>query len=155
MAKTQVSFIGGTPAPAGDFPGEYFVPNYINSWLEFAGQRYQVINNFADRVTTGTETMYTVPQNATLYITSAFVTTVGLTAAQQCSANINIIQPGSADPQFFLAFVYGHADSPSSLTNNFTMPIRVTAGSTIQFTAGISNARVAGAFTGFLVYATA
>ena len=113
---------------------------YDLTWMEWAAQtQKQVVQQGGSNVN-GTYTLYTVPSNATLYITSAFINAVG------ADSTTNYIRKGgsAAGENLILQAQAG------SNAISFTMPLRFPPSSIIQF--NVSGGHTSAGISGFLVY---
>lgn len=139
MAKTQVKFIGGKPAPAGDYPENFFVPNFINSWLEYASQKYEQIFKGGSQSGTGLSVVYTVPAGSVFFW-------VGYSASYNNNIEFGTVQ-GTAPAQITFTNVQD--------TATFGMYFKLPAGSQIAVggagAGNIANLKI----WGFLVPASA
>lgn len=149
MVKTKVSFIGGKPAPAGDFPSEFFVPQFINSWLEYAGQKFTQVLKTASQTGAGTTNLYTVPSGHFFFLTSwnwRFIAIGGT---------------GLRTGGFFVAGSYdlhqAGVTTETTATNgsvSLPMPIKISEGQTLSITCSADSTHSVN-IQGFLVPAAA
>lgn len=121
--------------------------DFVKSWLEWAAQnRLQIFRDASSR--SSTTTIFTVPKNETLFITSCFIDNIfNGSAVSGINASLNI--PGEDNTLLGTAIRLGVA-SHTFMALSLPMPVKVESGGTVRITSG-SNNRVSGGFHGFVV----
>jgi len=124
---------------------------YSQTWLEFAAQKYQQILERASS-TSAAVTIYSVPANSTLFITSANLAWAADTSGTFASGIIKIVS-GSSSAQIILDChgLSGSGFLSLSVSGSYPMPLKVSSGTTIELTGGSVGSASRGSIQGFLV----
>lgn len=112
---------------------------FVRSWIEWTSEnRQQII-----RTAFSPGTLFTVPDNNTLWITSAYVSANNSTVGDQ-AVTLSITN----NFQILRMRIQNTADS-NSLSSSFPMPIKVEEGQVIALSSNATNSTAG--FTGFIV----
>lgn len=125
--------------------------NYSQSYLEWALKNRPSI--FKDAiVTSGTSTIYTVPQGYVLYITSAYLTSINRSAVATQPISISI--PAGDILQMLISLAPAAPPFPfQTVTAAFPFPIRIPAGTVITLTGNATvDSLTTGGIIGFLEF---
>ena len=123
---------------------------FIQSWTEFAAQNFDQVIRSAQRGTAGNQVLFAVPENNTLFITSAWCSMIAHTIGGGTSTGGILIPNGV----FLVGVVLtGTSAGLNSNSNslNLTMPVKIESGGLVQINNPDTFKRTAAGFTGFLV----
>lgn len=123
---------------------------FIKSWVEWASDNEELILKSRNRIASGDTTLYTVPENKTLYITNAYCSISCNSGAPSFRKVIIFIDSlNGENAQIITSYIYGGGTNNTNQLS-YSMPIKVESGSIIVLDTG-SNSSVSGGFVGFLV----
>jgi len=112
---------------------------FVRTWVEWASEnRQQII-----RTAVAPSNLFTVPDNNTLWITSAYV------SANNSSVGDDAVSLGINNNFEILRMRSLAGGSNNSLSNSFPMPLKVEEGLTISLSSNATNTTAG--FTGFIV----
>lgn len=137
VEKTKPIYTGGGLKPP------VYMPTYYE-WLSVKGEQVNIVKSTAG-------TMFTVPLNSTLFITSAH-----LTAMETANASTHGIVGIAVEEKFIITVgvdhITGQHGGAGNQIINFSIPLKVMAGTVIELSElGITTPLMRSGFTGFLV----
>jgi len=124
---------------------------FVRSWLEWSADNREHIHRLVGG--TATQTLFTVPDNNTFFITSATLSAINTSTVQSTAPILRI--GGSSNTGVLITFnlppqIVG-ADFPHGrVSKDFTFPLKIEAGQIIQSVAATGNSYQA-SIIGFLV----
>jgi len=121
-------------------PREYWPT--VSEWVSDGKAEQIIINNSASG---GTYSMYEVPANFTLFITSA-----SLTQSSTGGAEVKMFIGEDSGLRNFLACRLAQAGE-NAVSNSFPMPLRVNSGENVRIRASGAGNTAFGTFQGFLL----
>ena len=116
-------------------------------WLATRGT--QLTRHTSAPVSGGLETIYTVPEDVTLFITSAFLCAAGDTAAPGIAEGNMIHTSGDIEQSFLSVIIHTHDGNSNS--NSYPIPLRFESGTVIIVDSTENTLELVGGFTGFTV----
>lgn len=121
---------------------------FVKSWVEWAADNFKQIIESQTRTSAGTSTILTVPDNKTIFITSAWISIVSI-ASVGAAAGQGVIEVGGSA---ILGTEGWNANLNTNSTNlDFSMPIKVEAKQLITFRTNLAEIKGVGGIVGFQI----
>lgn len=122
---------------------------FLTTWLDFASQNFERSSHSV----AGLATIFTVPENKTLYITTAWISWSSEATGATTNSNFAIVVQASAATNTILQSRKPAVNGiHGGLATPYPMPIKVESGQPVLLVGGLSAAdAVTSGFTGFLI----
>lgn len=117
--------------------------DFLPDEKEFRARRETIVTQQAQDAQIGTTTVFTVPENSTLFITHASVSTIN-----DAASNEQMSLSGGGD--LFICSWQVQAGNVVNMSYSFTMPVRAEAGRVISFNHSQASIRTSVLIIGWL-----
>jgi len=119
---------------------------FVKTWLEWSSDKWELISRETSRTTGGTTTFFTVPENKTLYITSAWISGQGTSVGTVVNFRLN-----TSTSVGTLLRIFTNQLASQGYAIPYPLPVKLESGQTVSFSISIGQGTAGAGFHGFLI----